>query len=337
MNRKFSLLLLFSLSTLISSCGKSNVANDIQNFEGEAPGIQKSIKYDQTVDPEVNPNWPIVKKGHRGDQVRTAQHFLRQHGIADTGKADGIFGKNTKNSVITLQKNMNIKADGIIGKNTWEKLIVIVKQGSRGEAVKAVQTSLGLKADGIFGQNTKNSVIDFQKSKGLNADGIVGKNTWKALLNHGFTTRQSVVSRGRAWVNANIPYSQTKFHKGWRTDCSGFVSMAWNLRDPKGGKISATTATMKEYTDVLSGPDQLKPGDAVNSAHKHIVLFVKWEDKSKKIFTAYEERGKKWGTVKHSRQLVYKNGSWKMKGSEDREWHFLRFKNLVDPALNNTY
>ena len=28
---------------------------------------------------------------------------------------------------------------------------------------------------------------------------------------------------------ANVPYSQTRYYAGYRTDCSGFVSMCWAL------------------------------------------------------------------------------------------------------------
>lgn len=62
-----------------------------------------------------------------------------------------------------------------------------LKQGARGEQVKAVQQKLikwgYLKgsADGIFGAKTKAAVIAFQKKNGLAADGIVGTRTAQAL------------------------------------------------------------------------------------------------------------------------------------------------------------
>lgn len=56
-----------------------------------------------------------------------------------------------------------------------------VKNGSRGDDVKALQTALGITADGIFGKNTEAAVKAFQKAHGLEADGIVGAKTWAAL------------------------------------------------------------------------------------------------------------------------------------------------------------
>ncbi|MBO9128380.1 peptidoglycan-binding protein [Bacillus sp. 165] len=63
----------------------------------------------------------------------------------------------------------------------------VLKQGSRGTAVKELQqklTSLGYNTkgiDGIFGPNTTHAVRQFQATHGLSADGIVNSATQKAL------------------------------------------------------------------------------------------------------------------------------------------------------------
>ena len=57
----------------------------------------------------------------------------------------------------------------------------LLKQGSRGAAVRALQSKLGVTADGIFGPNTRQAVIGFQRKHSLSPDGIVGENTWAAL------------------------------------------------------------------------------------------------------------------------------------------------------------
>lgn len=64
---------------------------------------------------------------------------------------------------------------------------VVLKQGSKGDLVKAVQTKLikwGYltgRADGIFGAKTKTAVIRFQRKNGLTADGVIGTRTAQAL------------------------------------------------------------------------------------------------------------------------------------------------------------
>lgn len=74
------------------------------------------------------------------------------------------------------------------GGNTVEVTLNILKNGSKGESVRALQVllngfgySCGL-ADGSFGANTLAAVKKFQQKNGLTADGIVGAKTWAALL-----------------------------------------------------------------------------------------------------------------------------------------------------------
>ena len=56
-----------------------------------------------------------------------------------------------------------------------------LRQGSRGEAVKALQYRLRLPIVGTFGPATTAAVTAFQRSRGLIADGVVGRVTWAAL------------------------------------------------------------------------------------------------------------------------------------------------------------
>lgn len=51
---------------------------------------------------------------------------------------------------------------------------MILKNGSKGEEVKALQTKLGLVADGNFGPGTEKAIKEWQTKNGLTADGIIG-------------------------------------------------------------------------------------------------------------------------------------------------------------------
>ncbi len=71
----------------------------------------------------------------------------------------------------------------------------VLRQGSKGEPVRAVQAFLrrvfpsyagGLVVDGDFGPATHRSVVEFQRRTGLGADGVVGPATWAKLASHGF-------------------------------------------------------------------------------------------------------------------------------------------------------
>lgn len=56
-----------------------------------------------------------------------------------------------------------------------------LKQGSKGEEVKALQRLLGVTVDGDFGPKTHAAVVAFQKANGINPSGLVGPLTWAAL------------------------------------------------------------------------------------------------------------------------------------------------------------
>lgn len=61
-------------------------------------------------------------------------------------------------------------------------------------------------------------------------------------------SRSDALAKAMEWVRDKVLYSQTAYHEGYRTDCSGFASCAWRLakhglttRDFVGAKICAQT------------------------------------------------------------------------------------------------
>lgn len=139
---------------------------------------------DQAVVTTLKP-WPTVKRGAKGDSVRSLQHLLRARG--QTPAVDGDFGAGTEKAVRAHQKVRNLTIDGVVGPQTWGVLVVTVRRGSRGEAVKAVQAQLKVRGvpivvDGAFGAATQRAVKDFQTSVGAEPDGVVGAFSWQALV-----------------------------------------------------------------------------------------------------------------------------------------------------------
>jgi N-acetyl-anhydromuramyl-L-alanine amidase AmpD len=59
---------------------------------------------------------------------------------------------------------------------------MLLKKGSKGNAVKEVQKALGLTADGIFGAYTEAAVKRYQSENGLVVDGVVGPKTFDKLV-----------------------------------------------------------------------------------------------------------------------------------------------------------
>lgn len=57
----------------------------------------------------------VIKKGSHGELVKILQELLKI-------EVDGIFGENTRKSVIYFQKQNKLTSDGIVGPLTWKKL-----------------------------------------------------------------------------------------------------------------------------------------------------------------------------------------------------------------------
>jgi len=130
-------------------------------------------------------NWPLEQEGSTGENVRTVQYLLNDHGSHLT--VDGDFGPLTAAAVRAFQTSHGLSADGIVGDQTWPVLIVQVSTGSSSDAVRAVQSQIHsrsgwLTIDGIFGSETDSAVRVFQGDIGLSVDGIVGPLTWNALV-----------------------------------------------------------------------------------------------------------------------------------------------------------
>jgi peptidoglycan hydrolase-like protein with peptidoglycan-binding domain len=131
--------------------------------------------------------WSTVGLGVEGSVVAGIQYLLRAHGGALS--VDGQFGPVTRAAVLDFQKGAGVPADGLVGPVTWPALVVQSKQGSSGDAVRAVQQfglmrSPGdspLALDGSFGPLTKERIEFFQESWGLALDGVAGRETWSFL------------------------------------------------------------------------------------------------------------------------------------------------------------
>jgi peptidoglycan hydrolase-like protein with peptidoglycan-binding domain len=130
-------------------------------------------------------NWPLEQEGSTGENVRSVQYLLNDHGSALA--VDGDFGSQTSVAVRAFQAGAGLAADGMVGNQTWPALIVQVSPGSSRDAVRAVQSQIHsrsgwLTIDGILGAETESAVRFFQEDTGLSVDGIVGPRTWNALV-----------------------------------------------------------------------------------------------------------------------------------------------------------
>lgn len=164
----------------------------------------------------------VLKRGNRGNDVRTIQYFLNflaffNDRLVDLN-VDGIFGPATENAVKTFQREYGLTPDGIVGRATWYAILdayyatlnslpdeyrsyssllypgFTITTGSSGNVVNQLQTFLRviaqnnnavplITADGIYGERTKAAVTAVQKLSGIPQTGSVGPLTWNAIVN----------------------------------------------------------------------------------------------------------------------------------------------------------
>ncbi|MFF1375886.1 peptidoglycan-binding protein [Streptomyces sp. NPDC058308] len=140
---------------------------------------------------------------------------------------------------------------------------------------------------------------------------------------YGAITRAEIIERAQKWVAAKVPYDMEKYWPdGYRQDCSGFVSMAWNL----GG--NEWTGSLGSYA-VRIAKEQLQPGDILlfhNPANptkgSHVTIFGGWTDNARTHYTAYEQ------TRPHARKQATPYAYWT---NGDRYLAY-RYKGVSDGA-----
>ncbi|QNE77133.1 hypothetical protein F0344_23230 [Streptomyces finlayi] len=138
--------------------------------------------------------------------------------------------------------------------------------------------------------------------QGVGASGPPSAPTFRA------TTRADIINRAKVWVSAKVPYSMEKYWSdGYRQDCSGFVSMAWNL-----GR-NEWTGSLDQYGTRIARED-LQPGDILlfhnpgdPNKGSHVTIFGGWTDYRHSHYTAYEQARPR--TRKQATPMAYWNNS----------------------------
>ncbi|MFI1714074.1 peptidoglycan-binding protein [Streptomyces litmocidini] len=104
------------------------------------------------------------------------------------------------------------------------------------------------------------------------------------------TTRAEIINRAKTWIAAQVPYSMEEYWSdGYRQDCSGYISMAWNLRS------NEWTGSLDRFAERI-GRAELQPGDILlfhNPANptrgSHVTIFGGWTDYTHTSYIAYEQ------------------------------------------------
>ncbi|MCP9987944.1 peptidoglycan-binding protein [Streptomyces sudanensis] len=117
-------------------------------------------------------------------------------------------------------------------------------------------------------------------------------------------TRAAIIERAERWVAQKVPYAMDRYWTdGYRQDCSGYVSMAWNL------PTNEWTGSLHRYGTRIAWAD-LQPGDILlfhNSAApaqgSHVTIFGGWTDHRRTHYLAYEQT--KPHTLRRATPLAY--------------------------------
>jgi uncharacterized protein YfiM (DUF2279 family) len=134
---------------------------------------------------------------------------------------------------------------------------------------------------------------------GRNPQGPVKKvESGTAALTTVGISRDTIYNRAQYWVSQNVPYSQFAYANAnsapvgpYRTDCSGFISMAWGLDSSlnTGSLPSVSTAITKEQLQKGDVLNYHSTQDPVNGSH--VVMFVSWANTAHTAYTVAEEAG----------------------------------------------
>jgi len=73
-------------------------------------------------EPAATGEFPILRRGARGEAVRGLQSRLRAIGIYN-GEVDGVFGAGTEAAVKAAQSKFGLEADGVVGGATWAAIL----------------------------------------------------------------------------------------------------------------------------------------------------------------------------------------------------------------------
>ncbi|MFF4246814.1 peptidoglycan-binding protein [Streptomyces sp. NPDC001822] len=103
------------------------------------------------------------------------------------------------------------------------------------------------------------------------------------------TTRADIINRAKKWVTAKVPYDMAAYWSdGYRQDCSGFVSMVWNLGSNEWTGSLATFGTKIARADLQPGDILLFHNLADPAVGSHVTVFGGWSDHTHSHYLAYE-------------------------------------------------
>ena len=179
----------------------------------------EAVPYDDIITEGEGEGLPTLRKGDKGEDVKTLQTALNEAGY-DCGKVDGIFGKNTQKAVKAFQKDKGLKVDGIVGRNTW--------------------TALGLWTGPVFVQPPNFKQYDSRWASKMYSNHGDKKQTMKSS-GCGPTAMADIVAEW--WDKSATPWTMAQLSMGWGTRSydSGTTSAFFRKCNEKYGGVYKTS------------------------------------------------------------------------------------------------
>lgn len=112
--------------------------------------------------------------------------------------------------------------------------------------------------------------------------------------------RDEIIERAESWLRPSVPYSATKFHQNefgiYRTDCSGYVSMAWGLPGVPHNRRGGLDTLGLAIVSVTIERDELRAGDVLLRTEgsrliRHVAVFGEWADEDRTAYWGFEQSG----------------------------------------------
>jgi hypothetical protein len=112
--------------------------------------------------------------------------------------------------------------------------------------------------------------------------------------------RNEIIARARGWTTIPRRYSQEDSdpESGYRLDCSGYVSMAWQLDVPGLSTVELPDLCLRiESHELLAGDVVMIGGPGTAGDVGHAIIFESWADAERTRLWAFEQVSA--GTMHH--------------------------------------
>lgn len=229
-----------------------------------------------------------------------------------------------------------IKGDGVRCRSGPGTSYKIVKSYNKGADVKITCQAYGenISGDNIWDKTSDGCYVsDYYVKTGTTrlantpicGSSSGGGSSSGSSAYNGKIKRSEVIARGQYWINRHVPYSMSKTYpdqqgRKYRTDCSGFVSMALHTLSP-----GYNTVSLLNVVKAISW-SSIKPGDLVgtlgvgtNGNGGHVTLFLSWADSAHKHYHSLECRGTAYGCVAYTRAV-----GWGEAGHVAKPYRYIR-------------